>query len=195
MKIKPASKGGGVIMELGATESQIPTPAPVTSLPPHPQFRLKRILVPVDFSDCSRKAQQYAMAFVEEFGGELFLVHVVEPYFVTGELGVDMIGLLKDAEKAARKHLAGLQKAVGPGCQTELRRGSPAQEIIDQAKDMGADLIIIATHGRSGIGHLFMGSVAERVVQHAPCPVLVVRQTERDFINAPSRTKTARRKP
>ncbi|MCD6048837.1 MAG: UspA domain protein [Verrucomicrobia bacterium] len=179
-------------MELGASESQLPSTSPEQNLEPHPNFRLQRILVPVDFSDCSRKALQYAIAFVEEFSGELFLVHVVEPYFVTGELGVDMISLIGDVEKSAKKHLEALQKTIKPGCRIGLRRGTPAQEIINEAKAIGADLIITATHGRSGLGHIFMGSVAERVVQHAPCPVLVVRENEREFVKTALKTPSAK---
>lgn len=191
MKIKPDGKNGGVIMELSPSESQLPVMPSAQWLRPHPAFRLKRILVPVDFSPCSRKALQYAIPFVQESGGELFLVHVVEPYYVTGELGVNFNELQADAEKSAKKHLEALQKTVKHGCRIAVRTGNPAQEIIQEAKASGADMIVISTHGRSGFSHLFMGSVAERVVQHASCPVLVVRESEREFIEP----QEAERKP
>lgn len=191
MKIKPDGKNGGVMMQLGPSEGQILGMPLDQRLQPHPNFRLKRILVPIDFSQCSRKALHYAIAFVEEFGGELFLVHVIEPYYVTGELGVNFNELQADAEKSATKHLEALQKTIKPGCRIGVRTGNPAHEIIREAKALGSDMIVISTHGRSGFSHLFMGSVTERVVQHAPCPVLVVRENEREFLGKATATEKA----
>jgi nucleotide-binding universal stress UspA family protein len=87
--------------------------------------------------------------------------------------------------KSARAELEKLSdSALGPDghCQVSVRGGVPWQEVVDAARESDADLIIVATHGHTGLAHVLLGSVAERVVRHAPCPVLVVRERERDFL-------------
>ena len=95
MKIKPTSKEGGVLVELGPQESQLPSPGAASAV-----FKLKKILVPLDFSDCSKKALQYAIPFAKQFGAELELVHVVEPYASIPEMGPVDVETLVDGRTA-----------------------------------------------------------------------------------------------
>ena len=90
----------------------------------------------------------------------------------------------RQIRESGKKELETLQRTVADNVSSEtaLRQGSPYVEIIKAAKELGIDLIILATHGRTGLAHVFLGSTAERVVRHAGCPVLVVRESERDFV-------------
>jgi universal stress protein A len=176
MKIKPTSKNGGITVELGPQERQIPAQALKT-----PQvFKLQKILVPVDFSDCSRKALQYAIPFAKQFGAELILAHVVQPYPAVPEI----VPLEVETVQDGRRELDALRKMVGDGIRSSvsLRTGDPHLEITRAATELGIDLIIISTHGHKGLTRMLLGSTAEKVVRHAPCPVLIVRETEREFI-------------
>ena len=185
MKIKPTSKKGRVSVELDRNDEAL-------LAPPSP-FQLKHILVPVDFSDTSKKALQYAVPFAAQFGASITLLHVIEPFALPAELGyvppeVEQAG--RTAMKASLENLAErCQQQLGIKCrsQASVRMGVPWHEITTAARASAADLIIIATRGRTGIQHVLVGSTAERVVRHAPCPVLVVREREREFVNAPNR--------
>ncbi len=180
MKIKPKDKAGGVVVELGPREAQLPSSTSDKADASPPAFRLKRILVPVDFSDCSRKALQYAIPFARQFGGELTLLFVVQPYPSVPDIGP----LDAESTQEAEEHLEAVCKTVDPEvpCKPVLRTGNPHLEIIDAAKELDIDLIIISTHGRSGLEHVLLGSTAEKVVRHAGCPVLIVREHEREFV-------------
>ena len=180
MKFKPTNKIGGVIVELGPQETQLPEEfsAP-TSAPPTP-FKLKKIFVPVDFSECSKKALQYALPLARQFDAELTLLHVVQPYPAVPEMYPVNVESGRDAEKDL-KALRRMTCDAIPS-QTLLRVGAPHLEIIQAAKEIGADLIVLSTHGHTGLAHVFLGSTAERVVRHAACPVLVVREREHDFV-------------
>ncbi len=177
MKIKPAFKSGGVLMELRPAESQIPA----QSLAAAPVFELKKILVPVDFSACSQKALQYAIPFARQFGAELVLLHVVEPYPVVPQMDSYDFETIHDN----RDELEALRKAIPEAIHSvaELRKGMPHLEITTAARELGVDLIIISTHGRKGLSRKVFGSTTERVVRFAPCPLLIVRECERDFVS------------
>jgi universal stress protein A len=153
------------------------TSSPVTTL------RIKTIVVPTDFSTESLKAIQHASALAQEFGAVLWLVHVVERPPVLPESPVAAaLFTSEELTRAARVRLhAWAQDEVDElvPAQVEARVGKPYLEIVDAAKLHDADLIVIATHGHTGLKHAFLGSTAERVVQHAPCPVLVVRGKEK----------------
>ena len=183
MKIKPASKKGKVVVELGARDQAILTAAPAATA-----FRLKHILVPVDFSECSRKALRYALPFARQFGSGITLLHVVETAYVMGEFGVaDYAAMAADLSTEAERQLRRMADAeIGPAaaCNILVRPGRPATEIAEAARELAADLIVIATHGRTGLKHVLLGSVAENVVRHAPCPVLTVREHEREFVES-----------
>jgi universal stress protein A len=150
-------------------------------------LHLKRILVPIDFSDTSKQAFQYALRFAEQFGCEIVLLHVVEPESVIAgtPLAIEVFAQPEDDMTAAEAELAML--AVSScGCPNSVtstvRVGHAPNEINKAAKDLDVDLIVIATHGFTSWRHLCIGATAERVVRTAPCPVLVVREKEHEFV-------------
>ena len=148
---------------------------------------LKKILVPIDFSETSKKAVQYAVRFAEQFSCDIALVYVVEPTtpIIGAPLAVEVV-TDEDEFCIAEKDLAALAaESHSNGARSVksfVRIGNAPNEIIKVAKDLDADLIIIATHGYTSWRHLCIGSTAERVVRTAPCPVLVVREKEHEFI-------------
>ncbi len=143
--------------------------------------RIRRILVPVDFSEHSRKALQYAVDLGLVFDAEIVLVFVVEMVGYPSDLGFGQAPIpaiereLTERGKSELNRLA--EEYVGGKLVVRLHvpAGRPFIEIIRAAKDLEADLIIIATHGHTGMEHILFGSTAEKVVRKAPCPVLVVR--------------------
>jgi universal stress protein A len=150
-------------------------------------LRLKRILVPTDFSETSKKAVQYALRFAEQFGCEISLLYVVEPAtpLVGAPLAVEVFtdeDELSMAEKDLAALAAELHTEAVPLANSSVRIGHAPNEITKAAKDLDVDLIIIATHGYTSWRHLCIGSTAERVVRTAPCPVLVVREKEHEFV-------------
>jgi len=138
---------------------------------------LKNILVPHDFSDTSDAAMQYAVALARTFGARLQVLHVGEK----AQLDMPAAFPLKldlSLEDAIREHLLKIMatrdfRELKP--EFEVRTGTPYLEIVRCAKDRNVDLIVMGTHGRGFVAHAVMGSVAEKVVRHAPCPVLTVR--------------------
>lgn len=149
------------------------------------QFKLRKILVPVDFSECSKKGLEYAIAFAREFKAELLLLHVVEPLLPCPELtAVDTASLQAESREYADKELRDLRLRVGDAaaCETFLREGKASRTITETAREAAVDLIIISTHGHSGLSRIVLGSTTEQVVRRANCPVLVVREHERDFV-------------
>ena len=184
MKAKPANKPGEVTLELNRRDEPLMAAATRTAVPS--PFKLKQILVPIDFSDCSKKALQYALPLAKEHGATLTLLYVVPPAYGAAEYGVvDYTELEAGLRTSGEKELANLAAAEVRGevpADTLVRVGSPTQEIIQTARNLPADLIILSTHGRTGLQHVFLGSVAEHVVQRAPCPVLVVREREHEFL-------------
>jgi nucleotide-binding universal stress UspA family protein len=179
MKIKPAPEKGKVVVELESKDEGL-----LKALP----FEIRRILVPVDFSETSRKALQYAVPFAAAFDAEVVLLHVVQPYSIPVELGYMPPEWQDNQQKflqVAREELDKLRaREIGTRArsQAQVREGLPWPEITAAAGELQADLIILATHGRTGLQHVLLGSVAERVVRHAHCPVLVVREPGRDFV-------------
>lgn len=186
MKAKPTHHPGEVTFELGRRDE--PLMAAATEAARHPPFKLKEILVPIDFSECSLKALQYALPLAREHGAAITLLHVVNPVYLAGELGgTDYPSLEAEMRASADKELSRLVVDEIHGdvpADTRLCAGSPETNIIAVAKSLPADLIVIATHGRTGLKHLFLGSVVEHVVRRAPCPVLVVREHEHEFLAA-----------
>jgi nucleotide-binding universal stress UspA family protein len=142
--------------------------------------RFDKILVPVDFSGCSLDGLKYAISFAERFAAKIIMLHAVELGYVYAADGYAMYDL-SELTEAARKHAERQMRefvrltSFGPvKFDTVIRTGSPVEEICAFAKDEDVDLIITATHGRTGLKHVLIGSTAERVVRHAPCAVLVV---------------------
>jgi nucleotide-binding universal stress UspA family protein len=144
---------------------------------------LNRVLVPTDFSDKSGAALTYGIALVEQFGASLHLLHVVEA--IAGGETLPREEIERAIESSAWDDLRGLLSADD---RTRLRAelamewGIPFVEIIRYAREHAIDLIAMGTHGRSGVQHLLMGSVAEHVVRNAPCPVLTVHHPEHEFV-------------
>ena len=149
---------------------------------------LKNVLVATDFGEAAGVAVEYGRHLARTFGANLHVLHVVDVMRVIGGrgYGVDVNLLQTEAEASARVRLDAI---VTEDDRRTLRartivRASPAtaEEIVTYAEDANVDLIITGTHGRGALGHLFLGSVAERVVRTAPCPVLTVRHPEHDFL-------------
>jgi universal stress protein A len=150
------------------------------------QPNIRKILVPLDFSPPSDYALSYAKALATDFGASLHLLHVIEDRLMAGPWPVEVYlgelprlreGLVKDAESRMLECLNSIRES-GIVATGEVLIGSPFQTIVDLAVTSGADFIVMGTHGRTGITHLLIGSVAERVIRHAPCPVLVVRERQ-----------------
>jgi universal stress protein A len=150
---------------------------------------LTRILVPTDFSDASTAALKYAVALADAFQARLHLLHVVEDLVErrwATELAMVMSpGLDADARRQSDEALTGLltreeRQAYSATVATEL--GTPFAAIVKYARREDIDLIVMGTHGRGRIAHLLIGSVAENVVRHAPCPVLTIPLRGHDFV-------------
>jgi nucleotide-binding universal stress UspA family protein len=144
---------------------------------------ITRILVPMDFSAHSDVALRYATTLASRFGATVELLHVVEDPFVSGAWGFEAYlpnlaevqeQLVAEAENRLAECRATVSGQGVPAVAT-VRTGRIASTIVEYAKGLEADLIVMGTHGRTGFTHLVMGSVAERVVRMAPCPVLTVR--------------------
>jgi universal stress protein A len=143
----------------------------------------RRILHPTDFSRASRPAFERAVKLARQEGAELLIVHVMVPPAPFVGNGYVSPKTYEDLEAAARKSAETQLKAVlarakkaGARARAILTEGIPVEQIVRAAKGKRADLIVIGTHGRTGFSRFFLGSVAERVVQLAPCPVLTVRK-------------------
>jgi nucleotide-binding universal stress UspA family protein len=155
-------------------------------------FTLKKILVPIDFSECSKKALQYAVPFARQFGASITVLYVAEPIPFAGSEYYDVnVGQVeKQMREGGEKMLAELVKTeLGSAVQTEIvvRLGRAWAEIVAAAESRDIDLIILSTHGHTGLKHVFLGSTAEQVVRRAPCPVLTVREQEHEFVNTEGR--------
>jgi universal stress protein A len=142
-------------------------------------MRIKRILVPTDLSHASLPALKLAAEFGKAFKAELVLLFVVEPLYTSGDiLSATIASVVEEQKNGARAHLAREADRLGERglrARSSVGEGTAAAVIVESARRESADLIIIGTHGRSGFSHIFMGSVAERVVRTAGCPVLTVR--------------------
>ena len=186
MKIKPANNSKrGVLLELGPRETRLQDEAPSAAFDPLALFKIQRILVPMDFSDCSRKALQYALPFAKAFDATITLLHVVEPFVPVPEMtGIDLTMIDGQLREGGQRRLSELRQEVGQNAvvETLLRVGRAETEILRAAKELDSDLILLSTHGRTGLAHVFMGSTAEHIVRRATCPVLVVRENEYEFI-------------
>ncbi|HVV48224.1 MAG TPA: universal stress protein [Polyangia bacterium] len=139
----------------------------------------KRILVATDFSEASDEAFGHALELAKLTGATLELVHVLElgdssqfPYGLINYVGnPGALAAFVDRELAVRAERA---TAAGLRCYTRMLEGGASQEIVREAREARADFVVLGTHGRRGLAHALLGSVAERVVQHAGCPVLTV---------------------
>jgi universal stress protein A len=171
-----------VVVELESPESELP-PIALSEL------KLKKILVPIDFSEPSRKALQYAISFAKQFSAEISLLHVVETVPMPEAVVTDSGLMNLQLRDVAKTQLAKWRKEIPyAAVKTAISDGIPFREIVRAADERNTDLIILGTQGRTGLSHLFIGSTAERVVRHASCPVMVVREREHDFIEEERKT-------
>lgn len=175
---------GQLTPQSSGEERREPEPGPL--VPGH--IQIKTILVPIDFSRQSMKALHYALSFAEQYGARLLLLNVVEPAVYPTELGYipsEIEALQASIMSSARDKLQQLAREQLPGdipAEQQLRVGAPYLEITAAAREWDVDMIVIATHGYTGLKHVLLGSTAERVIRHAPCPVLTVREREHDFV-------------
>jgi nucleotide-binding universal stress UspA family protein len=146
---------------------------------------LDRILVPTDFSDHARQAIRYACELARRFECELHLLNVVQPLTTNVSYGGPIPDVLLHPEQPAQ---AELDKLSEPGLEQiskverTVRTGPPFLEIVRYARERDIDLIVMGTHGRTGLVHALIGSVAEKVVRKSPCPVLTVRPEGHQFV-------------
>jgi len=145
-----------------------------------PTLKVKKILVPMDFSNLSKDALPWATFLAAQFKAEVVLLHVVEKFPIDYLMGRELtshtiVPLMKQAETNLERATTDLAKAFDLKMSAVVRAGKPYAEICEAAKVLEADLIVLTTHGYTGLKHVWLGSTAERVVRHALCPVLVVR--------------------
>jgi nucleotide-binding universal stress UspA family protein len=160
---------------------------------------IKNVLVATDFGEAAGSALRYGRDLAGRFGATLHVLHVVENFDVT-TFGAETCAALvpetqRDLETSARRRL---DQVLGerdtsrlPTKPVVMTSGSPAFAVVDYAREHGVDLIVMGTHGRPGLAHLMMGSVAEKVVRLAPCPVLTIRRPEREFVGPDALTVPA----
>jgi universal stress protein A len=151
---------------------------------------IRQILVPVDFSAPSLQALDYAVKLAKSLRAAVAVLFVVEPLYSAGDFGV----LLEEQQRLGHEELARLGarlKKRSVACRMLMGRGTAYQVIANEAQRIRADLIVMATHGRTGLSHLVMGSVAARVVRTAACPVLTLHP----HVGIARRRKTRRRAP
>lgn len=146
--------------------------------------QIRKILVPIDFSDSSRAALEYAAGLARPFAATIDLLHVWQAPAFIGAMTVPevpateaaMVELVKkNAEEVCARFASDAERRGLPVREARCEPGVPAHTIVQVAKDGKYDLVVVGTHGRTGLSHVLMGSVAEVVVRHAPCPVLSVR--------------------
>jgi nucleotide-binding universal stress UspA family protein len=144
-------------------------------------FVLKTILVPTDFSEGSQVALDHATTLAKTFRAKIVLLHVIETTTYTMTEALQLVNVYEVVKTAVEPVLDQMVKDLQQAQVTASRvlvQGGSAHEIVAQAREVGADLIVMGTHGRHGVNRLFVGSVAERVVRLSHCPVLTVRTPE-----------------
>lgn len=150
------------------------------------ELQVNKILVPIDFSDYSKNALKYAAKFAASFNSKIYLIYVIEPVIYPADFSMGQVALpsidtemntrAKDElEQLAKREITGLEVV------SLIKTGKPFVEIIETAQEEDIDMIIIATHGHTGIEHVLFGSTAEKVVRKAPCPVLTIREPLKGF--------------
>lgn len=190
---------------LGSTAERVVrhAPCPVMTVPARwaasatgaPALRLQRIVVPIDFSNLSKEALPYAVLLAREHGAEIVLLHVVEEFPIDHLLGAELMSetsmpMIRQAEADLSRLAMNLRETTGLAVTLQVEVGKPHAQICGAAGRQQADLVILTTHGLTGLKHWWLGSTAERVVRHAPCAVLVVREMEHAFAAMPAGKET-----
>jgi nucleotide-binding universal stress UspA family protein len=147
---------------------------------------IQGVMVPVDFSKESILAAKFGASLAEEYKTKLYVLHVMEPVHPS------LRGYIVDFEQFQQRMIAQakedlenvIPKAVKDRIPVEfiLEIGHPSYLIVEKAKELGVDVVVIATHGRTGLSHVLLGSVAEKVIRHAPCPVFVIRNPKDKYV-------------
>ncbi|GJQ57838.1 MAG: universal stress protein [Candidatus Scalindua sp. AMX11] len=149
-------------------------------------IKLKKILCPIDHSDCSKEALKYAVSFALREDAILYLLHVID--IRTFDENLDTISKQAPDDEAIRQLREKLLECVPDEIRCDMKieaivvQGIPFVEIISTAKQNNVDMLVLGTHGRTGLAHIMLGSVSEKVVRKAPCPVLTVRQPNHKFV-------------
>lgn len=147
---------------------------------------IQGVLVPVDFSKESILAAKFAASLAQQYHSKLFVLHVREPIPLYARS--EILNFEEIQEKIAQELRADLgnviPKKVKETIQVEevIEVGRPGHVIVEEAEKLGVDVIVIATHGRTGLAHVLLGSVAEKVIRHAPCPVFVIRNPQDKYV-------------
>jgi nucleotide-binding universal stress UspA family protein len=150
-------------------------------------IKLNTILVPSDFSECSNAAVRYGLELARRFDAKVHLLHVIQdpatqPWAAEG-LSIPLLDAVEQWQKSAKERLGASVPGPDAGRVTVVTVvATPYPEILRYAEANAVDLIVMGTHGRSGVSHMLLGSITERVVRRAPCPVLTVRHPEREFV-------------
>lgn len=147
-------------------------------------MKFERILFPTDFSDHAAYAQRFAQSLAKQYGADLHIIHVVQLYTYVVDFGMDSTVQYQSVQASLQQLLDDLldELAGEPySVSGELIQGDPVKEIVRVAREDNSDLIVLGTHGRSALEHVLLGSVAEKVVRKAPCPVLSVRMPGHEF--------------
>lgn len=150
-------------------------------------IRLKNILIPTDLSEYARHVLPYAAEFARAYDAKIILAHVVDMHWVGSVASAEFPGMvesqIESSKKAAVEAMEAMRAELGDApVEVQVLMGSPHVEIVRHARSEDVDLIILATHGRTGLAHALIGSVAEKVVQMAPCPVLTIKHPEHEFV-------------
>ncbi len=150
-------------------------------------FDIKTIIVPTDFSKLSFSALEYARDLAERMNATIHLIYVLEktpPFLAIRSLDVSEEDVMKHMEEEAYKQLFETASKFKVDSNVDiievLRKGNDYEEIVNYSKEINCDLIVIATHGRTGVLHTLLGSVAEKVIRYAKCPVLVITPEEEE---------------
>ncbi len=150
-------------------------------------FQIKKIMVPIDFSDYSKKALEYATEFAQKMNSKIYLIYVFEPMIYPTDFSFGEVIPISHQEDLAEKAKSELKLLAESNISDKvdweiiIKTGRPFSQINETAREIDADLIIIATHGHTGVEHIFFGSTAEKVVRKAPCPVLTLREPIKGF--------------
>jgi universal stress protein A len=149
-------------------------------------LKIRRILAPTDLSDDSKKAINYATRFAQQFGAKLTILHIYEEPFIYGNAtSPETAQELRRMRQGAENALLAICEEIRTKhsrCDTYFQCGQPHELIVAAARELEVDLIVLSTHDYRWLNHLLFGSDAEAILHHAPCPVLVVHQHERDFV-------------
>jgi nucleotide-binding universal stress UspA family protein len=148
-------------------------------------IEIQKILVPTDFSEYSQHAVKYAVALAQSFKAKLYVVHVWDQSIAVGPTETFHTEIWVEAEKSEKERLNQVTQGLrteGIDAESVFVSGTAYIEIAKTAKELDVDLITLATHGRTGLSHLVFGSTAEKIIRLAPCPVLVVKHPEHEFV-------------